>query len=454
MAKPVLLAADLGTYCDFLWMETALVPLSEHYDIHFITNLGRTLPSWVKGVYTVKTPEWALKDINFPILTSDKSAYKSLIESPTKSREGYLWMLAYKHMLNRVAMLTSPKGIFLHYGLISLLFVLEKEVAHIPMFVLYYVPELPNKTYPHVFDSLVKDSRFRLYSETKDYKEIVKKSWLHWAHVFSWFTVTSFPDLRTVLKRAEHIYCWDSQITPLIQPLFSKESVHIHHLGSIYDERKLGVKHWYNPTNKAEHSPPIAIQRFMSHSRPLVLVSFGSYVLEKEVMNLLKVLISLVIDCGYNVLFHAAVKLDLLENLKKLIPDSPFVHTHHGWIPYEWIVPKCSRVMFTGSVCLQTICLYNQIPMIFVPMLAEQFFWARNYQAMTESTAKTTKGLVQPGGVPFINYKESLPLQTSCLIRALLGEFPGVSNYLERVSSHMKKHDGKQQLKHLIRRLC
>jgi hypothetical protein len=305
-----------------------------------------------------------------------------------------------------------------------------------------------------VFDSLIKDKDFELYSETKAYKDIVTRSWLHWAYVYSWFSVTSFSDLRTILKRAEHIYCWDAQITPLIQPLFSKESVHIHHLGSIYDERKLGITHWYNHSNKAEHSPPIAIQRFMTHSRPLVLVSFGSYALEKEVMKLLPVVILLTIECGYNVLFHAAVKLGALATLKKIIPESPFVYIHHGWIPYEWIVPKCSRVMFTGSVCLQTICLYNQIPMIFIPMLAEQFFWARNYNAMTESTATTSKGLIQPGGVPFINYKDTLPVQIACLTRALLGDFPGVSKYLERVATHMRKHDGKQQLKRLVQRLC
>jgi hypothetical protein len=38
-------------------------------------------------------------------------------------------------------------------------------------------------------------------------------------------------------------------------------------------------------------------------------------------------------------------------------------------------------VIFTGSMCLQLECIKTGTPMLFVPYLTEQYFWAKNYKA-------------------------------------------------------------------------
>ena len=54
-----------------------------------------------------------------------------------------------------------------------------------------------------------------------------------------------------------------------------------------------------------------------------------------------------------------------------------------GYIPYPWIVKRSQLVIFTGSACLQTICHEYGKPMFFVPVLSEQFFWAKAHRHKT-----------------------------------------------------------------------
>ena len=94
----------------------------------------------------------------------------------------------------------------------------------------------------------------------------------------------------------------------------------------------------------------------------------------------------------------------------------------NGYIPYEYVVPRCKLVVFTGSVCLQNICMYHSTPMLFVPVLNEQFFWARNYKHHT--------------GIDYIDFqKPPSPTRAANVLTAAMKP----NTYLLRVQESMRK---------------
>ena len=452
MGKPRLLVVEIGTFCDFQWMDTALYGLSERYDLHILTNEGRVVPSWVKGVYTVKTPAWVLKDIDHMPFKSDTDLKYTMTMDAYKHAEGYNWYSRLGALIQSVYEELNPVGFVVHYGIIGTLMWIPPEALRIPIIVLYYCPAFVNTTTPYPFDSILKNTSFDLYSNTKQYHTLVANSWKRWEYFYTLIGWNSFSALKSFLSKLEHVVCYDSHITPPVTPLY--KSFKVHHLGSIYADAKLESKRWYSPDHG--RSPPESLARFLKQRRPILTMSFGSYLMSYQLLKILPFLVEATVGCGYAIVFHASVGAADVAKLRPLVETSPYVHLHPGWLPYEWIVPKSNKIMFTGSICLQTVCLYNQTPMIFVPMLAEQFFWARNYEFMTRYEKPLTKSAtpVQTTGVPFVNYNDSESVQLSNLVRALLGEFPGVPLYLKSVGESMRKRDGKQELAQLVHSLC
>jgi UDP:flavonoid glycosyltransferase YjiC (YdhE family) len=85
------------------------------------------------------------------------------------------------------------------------------------------------------------------------------------------------------------------------------------------------------------------------------------------------------------------------------------------------------------------VCIYNKTPMIFVPLLAEQFFWARNYEAMT--------------GTPFVHYQSADHRIVANLLRAWLVErtSPMTTAYLRECGKSMRLNDGSKRVGEIVR---
>jgi len=447
MPKPKLLVVDLGTFCDFLLMETAVIKLTNIYDIVYVTDKKRKLPAWVSARYDFSTPADVTSNIHLNILDHQQSIITWLLRNPYKGTEQYLWVSHMSQLVQEAYSEHNPVGLVFHYGVSFLLWSIPSKIIDLPTFVLYFTAGLINKKTPYVFDPVLKQPNFELYKRTKDYDSLIRKTWDVSYYRSSFLSAATPFEVRRVLGKAHHIFCFDREITLPYEAVFSKDIVKTHTLGSLYNETILDAKRWYNPKSARERAPPESLKSFMNKKMPLVMMSFGSYSTNSILIELLPFIINAVSDCGFKILFHSPTES---EKLSKLVEPYSTLYLQKGWLPYEWAVPHCDFVMFTGSVCLQTICLYNQCPMIFVPLLAEQFFWARNYQYMTAYSRTSSLPRVQEDGVPFINYTEPPCTQIPNLIRALLGEFPGVQSYLRKVATSMRKYDGKSMLYDLI----
>jgi len=447
MPKPKLLAIDMGTFCDFKFMENSIVKLTNKFDIVYVTDKKRNLPSWVSARYDFLTPDDVTSNIHLNILDHQQQILSWIISNPYRATSQYLWTRHMSKLVEKACKEHEISGILLHWTVIFLLWFLNPKILEQPLFVLYYGPALINKKSPYIFDHTLKNPSFELYTKSKDYDVLIRKTWEVSYNKLSYGIVKNMFDLRRDLGKVQHVLCYDREITPVFEPSFPSHFVKIHTLGSIYNEKPLDAKRWYNPKKSSERSPPESLTTFMKLKSPMVMMSFGSYSTNDLLFTLLPFIVKAVIDCGFKILFHSPTESKKLIGI--LEPYSN-IYLQEGWLPYEWAVPHCGFVIFTGSVCLQTICLYNQCPMIFVPLLAEQFFWARNYQYMTGTSHTSSTAGIQTGGVPFVSYIEPPSTQIPNLIRALLGEFPGVHSYLARVAASMRKYDGKSMLYDLV----
>jgi hypothetical protein len=109
-------------------------------------------------------------------------------------------------------------------------------------------------------------------------------------------------------------------------------------------------------------------------SRKLIYVSFGSYAKEPKLAKAAEKLLDVLLQ--WSALHDGIVACThqtLYKNSRLLSLDST------SYVPYSYVAKRASLVVFTGSLCLQNACRVHDTPMLFVPFLTEQYFWAKNY---------------------------------------------------------------------------
>jgi UDP:flavonoid glycosyltransferase YjiC (YdhE family) len=277
---------------------------------------------------------------------------------------------------------------------------------------------------------MLKDSTFELYSKDKAYKSACMASWYAYYTKLNMNIATTITakEVRAKLGgKVQHLFCWDKAVTRSIEPAF-KASLNVHQPGTLYTPR-YAAKAWYSPEKSSK--APAALLKWLKDA-PTLLVSFGSYSASQALQVAQPLMLRVLDEFGIRVLYHATN-----AEAAAAVENTPHRRVHQGWLPYEWAVPRCAAVLFTGSVCLQSVCAYNATPMIFCPLLAEQFFWARNYQAMT--------------GTPYVSYMGPEADVVTALLRAWF-EKDGARTraYLTRCAKSIKRHDGSKRVADII----
>jgi UDP:flavonoid glycosyltransferase YjiC (YdhE family) len=112
-----------------------------------------------------------------------------------------------------------------------------------------------------------------------------------------------------------------------------------------------------------------------------------------------------------------------------------------GFLPYTSILPQTSILITTGSYCIQHLALYYNVPMLFVPILTEQYFWAKNYRQQT--------------GIPYIDnmtYSKNNVQCVSDTISLILSSKP-LKKWLESQSKNIKKSDGSSEATKVLKKI-
>ena len=95
----------------------------------------------------------------------------------------------------------------------------------------------------------------------------------------------------------------------------------------------------------------------------------------------------------------------------------------------------------TGSYCIVHLALLYHVPMLFVPVLTEQYFWAKNYQQQT--------------GIPYIDNmsysKENVRLVSERI--SLIVQSKTLTKWLKKQSKNIKSSDGTNETVKVIKKI-
>jgi len=379
--------------------------------------------------YTFETPvhvtgtSYEHSDIDLHILDSQQNAILWGIRNPTKAIAAYNWIHTMTQLVEQAVKEHSPRGIVMHYAQSMLLWTLSTSVLKLPVYILHFAPALLNKQIPWVFDHCLKDPAFQLYDTTTEYYSKIKETWISHYYKMSGLKSMTTQQLKSVLNKATHLLCWDQYVMPKIDWLISEENAV--QLGALFNATRYASKKWYDSSMKIadESAIPKKLIEFVEGSvgtgKDIVFMTFGSYADNPALKKVIPILLAVIEASGLRVLYHYSIPTGQCS-----VTSSSKVYVHEGWLPYEWAVHRSRAVVFTGSVCLKSLCEFVKVPMLFVPLLAEQFFWARNYEAMTS--------------VPFISYLDTPKNMVTKAVAALRDSPHLAKRYLEKISKSMK----------------
>jgi hypothetical protein len=389
-----ILVIDLGTYCDQKIMESAkfYYNKSNKNKVVYLTDKKHNLPEeYIKVGF--KTPEFYINDPKIKIADTNHNFAWWLINHPQKAIEAYKWSKSIKRKIIRIKSKYDIKSIHILYPAIGLLWLIEK--TSIPIFIYYYAPGLLCKNIPWIFDSILKTKSYKLYDKSN--YEYNKESGLTYLNRISMNSGRS-ETIHEMLKSVTHLLCWDKNILPKIVPVY--KDLTIKYVGSLLD---------INNANILDND----ILKFVNSKDKIIFMSFGSYgnsdLLQLVIPKLLEKLNEYCDKNNGGIVYHNGN----LQNTKN-------IYNVNGFIQYESIVSKSDLIIFTGSYCLQNICYYYCKPLLFVPLLSEQFFWAKNY------SLKTNK--------PYIDYQtETLPNNFN------VDNMMQITKYEQKISKSIKK---------------
>lgn len=401
---------NTGTYCDGSLMDCALNQLTKNYRVTYVCDEGLARSTAVgqlmKEIITYQTPDFIIRDINIASADTQQNIITWALLNPVKALKTQSWIKHVAALIDVTVLRVKPCAVVFHYGLMATMWITKRDLTTIPHFAIYFAPGVPNRVIPWVFDGNLRDHDFKLYSRAS--QQVAKSSWSEYVKRLSFGN----NDPEGVLASIHHVLCWDRELTKAIPPLIS--GLHLHQVGSFITRQKVS---W---------DAPQLVRQFIKQSSPVVFISFGSFGGVEKVAKVTPIIVTELLKYDVVVLVHDTSKAGLQLQIAE---DNPLrVHIHHGFIPYDWIVPRVDKVMFTGSVCLQQTCFDHKIPMIFVPLLTEQFFWSKNYQYFT--------------GTPYLELDQPKEIPTA-IERAFKSHTSERSkNFVETVYKSMRKHNG------------
>lgn len=366
--KPTVLVLDVGTFCDFALMDTARKELAKTYNVINISNNHKC--NFCNIHFRIAFP-------HIGNIVKQGGTKLGIFQSQTKAQQvgtilknvslvgkfhrvtGYV-----RTLINTILDMYSIKHIVSHIAQLYSLFHSNYRFD-IPTTCLHFTPGyLPNSKYMNVFANPT------LVFNPRTTSRRTKKQW---------YIMNLISSVKQPAKHIHHVLYYDE---PLLKREHFRHKLQITRLGSMLP--MLG-----NP-----ELPP-KVQRFLTKhkTKRKLFMTFGSFVQPFEQHGFLKLLL--------HILDQLPDVCVIFLGKSKQVVASNRVLSFDGYLSYLRIVPRCDVVMFTGSICLQNIAWKYATPMIFIPHLNEQYFWAKNYERLTN--------------IPYIDKRQKQPIIMSQL---------------------------------------
>jgi hypothetical protein len=423
--RQIVLAMDMGTFCDNRLMESALEEVKKKYDVVYFTDKNHRLDKqyYIKEYFD--TPSFVSKDPTLSAADTESSFLWWVVQHPGHAIEAYQWSVQVRDKVTAILEKYKPICVLLLYPALPMVWLFNTTI---PIYVLYYAPGILSYSLPWLFSSSMKDPEYTsLYVKDKRHLQ----SGLDYVQRISQYSNQGSNSAGRggfgVYKNLKHLLCWDGNMLPTLEfPQKSHLRLDVQHVGPLLTP-ELSI------TRKAS-SGANSMKKLLTDKSYKIFVSFGTYGNANEVVPALELLLiqlnefcdkhnGVVIYHNGTSLMNSHIHANKLNRIK----------VWNGFVLYEDVIPCMDIVIFTGSCCLQNICLYHRKPMMFMPILNEQFFWAKNYFYHT--------------GVPYIDSRTYFFLRDYNAFDFIMRKAVEPHSYITKVSKSMRKHPGKAAAK-------
>ena len=402
--KPYYLVMDVGTFCDHKLFDSAILNLRET-PITGYSGVNRLFDNAICGlrdtyklVYiTDKNHTCNDIDIKIPykfpkeIIDTPGEIITPLMGGLIKTMRFFvkniklLKILIYSFIticdiLRKTIYKYKPNGILLHSGLLGHALYINR--FDIPTTLLHFCPGfIPNKQIPFPFNNILKDPNKLLFTNNrKEHVYNLKNGFDYQKSLMSMNIKMGFGLFKnySYFKKFQNIMTFSPPLIPKLT-YSNKISPIIKNVGFLQPNL---------PNTPLDTILSKWIKKSIKNKGKIIFISFGSYLhMLSKTNDILYIFLSQLHKyCELNNLFillHDDKKIlpkDLVTKIKKLTR----ILVYNNFVAYPTIVPKCKIVCFTGSVCLQNICWTNKCPMLYIPVLPEQFMWAKIYKYHTK----------------------------------------------------------------------
>lgn len=455
--KKNILVLSNGSFGDGSIAETVLQELHEftdreEFDIIYVANKESLIPGGYKANHVYSTPSILFNDP----LVGPADTYQSIgayfFNHMFNVKSVMDWANQTTLLVKEMYELYSPYKVVLHFSMLPLVMRLEFEekgilrLDKIPIYVFYYVPSVANKTVPWVFDSRLRDRQYRIYSKSEEDKRVIRESW---DTILKRFTFSSPSSLFNPQKRKEfalrflddvnHLTMWPKSFIPPIMPISRGMSI-----VNVGLNMSNGGK-----SNKKKAVLPKEIYAVLKASKqinkPVAFISFGSFAKFLHLRALIPYIVQQ-LSVSHSTIVHKTWKDKIDDKIcSRALLDinnnpSHACHIHEGFISYDLISREVSLVVGSGSLGLQSFSIKHQTPIMMVPIITEQYYWAKNYQHFTK--------------IPYVDIVEAQSYPVEEQVKRSLDKIykkgyggtqtnvkPNVERFLKKVSTEMMNRD-------------
>ena len=124
------------------------------------------------------------------------------------------------------------------------------------------------------------------------------------------------------------------------------------------------------PIPSAPFDPPACLQSFLQSPQPIIAISFGSIFVPNP-----GALLSVLSSALTQIKALAIINRSWPACLEVNIPIPPNIYVT-GSIPHDWLLPRVSAFIHHGGAGHTAAGLRASVPMLIMPFLLDQFFWA------------------------------------------------------------------------------
>jgi len=417
---------DFGSYCDFSLTEIIVDSvLARGYTMTHVTGdtngFAKTEKPGVKRVI-YDQPE------SFKAALADPDIVNFMADEMTPLHEKFSHPSArpciklFKHITQLLSEWWEvTDAVVIHYPVLSLISIPPNFAK--PIFVFYVAPGFANYSVAWPFSGRMRDSEYKLRNDVDAARN--RESAISTWQIMSYGHGHVINTVYNIMKRAHIVTTWDTELLPPVEP--DRSLRFVHNGGAIYDKKKLeaGVT---DIESKAEPALQLFVNR---HAGALVYFSLGSFATNPT--EILKGLLKKEAKIVYHDLknmtsrYHEAAQIAAANPDSVMIVEKAFDHA--------WIVPKCRFIVTTGSICLANIALFYGVPMLTVPLLNEQYMWAKNLYQMCK--------------IPFVDVrplKGLAPIRDQVVESVTAIESRRTADFFANVRAHVRNNDGCQML--------